>query len=120
MKLTKNRRLGSSGLNLAFEGLLLRASLRLHAKGTRSEPRELTFSSDTFVHPKGAFVMFYRKPKVPEVPRWRQRAAGATEAHSTKRVEAKSRRHHAGDQAKVAASTPARGSTPLECQKVTL
>jgi hypothetical protein len=42
-RLAKNRWFGSSGLNLAFEGLLLGASLRLCAKVTRNEPHESCF-----------------------------------------------------------------------------
>jgi hypothetical protein len=38
-ELAKDHRFGSSGLNLAFEGLLLGASLRLGAKPTSSNPR---------------------------------------------------------------------------------
>jgi hypothetical protein len=43
MKLTKNCRFDSSGLNLAFEGLLLGESLRCDMKGTHSEACELAF-----------------------------------------------------------------------------
>jgi hypothetical protein len=42
-RLAKNHRFDSSVLNLAFEGLLLEVSRRLHAKGTRSEPSESGF-----------------------------------------------------------------------------
>jgi hypothetical protein len=38
-KLARDRRFDSSGLNLAFEGLLLGASLRLCARATSSNPR---------------------------------------------------------------------------------
>jgi hypothetical protein len=38
-KLARNHKFDSSGLNLAFEGLLLGASLHLHAKGISSDPR---------------------------------------------------------------------------------
>jgi hypothetical protein len=37
-ELAKDRRFGSLGLNLAFEGLLLGASLRLHVRATSSDP----------------------------------------------------------------------------------
>jgi hypothetical protein len=37
-ELIKDRRFGSSGLNLTFEGLLLGSSLRLRAKPTSSNP----------------------------------------------------------------------------------
>jgi hypothetical protein len=38
-KLARDRRFDSSGLNLAFEGLLLGASLRLCVRATSSNPR---------------------------------------------------------------------------------
>jgi hypothetical protein len=42
-ELTKNYRFSSSGLNLAFEGLLLGASHCFYVKGTHNEPRESGF-----------------------------------------------------------------------------
>jgi hypothetical protein len=39
MELTESCRFGSSGLNLAFEGLLLGVSLHILMEGTRSGPR---------------------------------------------------------------------------------
>jgi hypothetical protein len=38
MELTKSHRFGAPGLNLAFEGLLLGASLHTLAEGTSSDP----------------------------------------------------------------------------------
>jgi hypothetical protein len=43
MELIKNHRFGSSGLNLAFEELLLGASLHTLVEGTRSDPRQSGF-----------------------------------------------------------------------------
>jgi hypothetical protein len=38
MELTENHRFSSSELNLAFEGLLLEASIHVLAEATRSDP----------------------------------------------------------------------------------
>jgi hypothetical protein len=72
---------------------------------------------DAFVHPKGAFVKFCKKTKVPKVSKRRLQIAGGTEACGTARAESRSRRCRAGDRVEVAASTPAHGSASLECQK---
>jgi hypothetical protein len=80
-RLTKNRRFGSSGLNLASEGLLLGVSHRLRAKGTYSDPRKFRlFVHDAFVHPKGAFVTFCREVQMPKAPKWK-RPSNGSEAH---------------------------------------
>jgi hypothetical protein len=44
---SKNCRFDSSGLNPAFEGLLLEASLRLQIKATSSNPRKSNSESAT-------------------------------------------------------------------------
>jgi hypothetical protein len=75
---------------------------------------------DSFVYPKGVFVKFCKKPKVPEVSKWRQRTTDGTEVCGTRRAEARSCRHCGSEQVKVVASTPACDNALLECQKVTL
>jgi hypothetical protein len=74
MRLTKNRRFGSLGLNLAFEGVLLGVSLWLHMKGTCSDPHNSIFFwiHETLVYSKGAFVTFCRKLEVSEVSKRKQ------------------------------------------------
>jgi hypothetical protein len=117
-RLAKNRWFGSSGLNLAFEGLLLGASLRLRAKVTRNEPHEscFQFMMLSFTQ-KEHLSSFARRQKVPKVSKRRLQIAGGTEACGTARAESRSRRCRAGDRVEVAASTPAHGSASLECQK---
>jgi hypothetical protein len=58
-ELGKDHRFGSSELNLVFEGLLLGASIHLHAKATSSDPR--------YAQHEEGFVVSCRKLKASEV-----------------------------------------------------
>jgi hypothetical protein len=63
----------SSGLNLAFEGLLLGVSLRCHTKGTDNDPHESSPKyaegvHDALDHSEGTLLYFCRKAEVSEVP----------------------------------------------------
>jgi hypothetical protein len=61
-------RFDSLRLNLAFEGLLLGVSLRHCAKGTDSEPHELSLKHvegvyDAFAHPEGTLLYFWQESR---------------------------------------------------------
>jgi hypothetical protein len=110
MRLAKNHKFGSSGLNLVFEGQRLGASILLCVKGTCSDPRMLGFRiHDTLVYSKVVLVEFCRKSEVPEVFDRKHRMTDEMKACGTAAAEATSRRHRAGDQARVAASMCAHG-----------
>jgi hypothetical protein len=104
MRLTKYHRFGPSGLNLAFEMLLLVVSLRLHVMGTHDEPRELGFRfvmhSFTLKECLSSFVGRRRCHK--SSSRDNEQPA-ETEAHGTARAEARGWRYRVSDQAKVVA-----------------
>jgi hypothetical protein len=90
-------------------------------EGYLQRPLQVKFLvHDTFACSKRVFLKFARNRRCRRSPKRRQRMADETEACGTTRMEARSQRYHVGGQAKVAASMYARGSTSLECQKVTL
>jgi hypothetical protein len=69
-ELVRDHNFGSSGLNLAFEGLLLGASLCLQAKATLSNPCKLgPRVCNASAQCEGGSVVFYRKSETPKVAR---------------------------------------------------
>jgi hypothetical protein len=67
------RRFGSSGFNLTFEGLLLAVSLQHRTKGTNNVTRKLSPKhaegvQDAFAHSEGTILHVSRKVEKPEVP----------------------------------------------------
>jgi hypothetical protein len=96
-ELTKSHKFGSSGLNLAFEGLLLGVSLCIPMDGTHNDPCQLGFRiRNTLAHAEGMSIMFFRKPKVSRVFMRR--------LQTTHGMEVIRPRGHAGHQPKVATS----------------
>jgi hypothetical protein len=105
MELAKSHRFGLSGLNLAFEGLLLEVNLCILTEGTRSNPRQSGFQiRNTLSHTEGMSAMFCRKSKVSRVSKQRLQWTDGREACITTQVEVRSQRGHAGYQPKVTAS----------------
>jgi hypothetical protein len=106
-ELTRHRRFGSSGLNLAFEGLVLGVSLCFCAKVTSSNPRQLGHH----VHNASAL---HAKNVLQVVPERRSRRADRAKAHGAVWVKAVSQRRHINQHLKVAVSTSARVDISLE------
>jgi hypothetical protein len=101
-ELAKSCRFDSSGLNLAFEGLLLGVSLRTLVEGTCSEPRQLGSRIPNILdYAREMLVVFCKKPKVSEVPMQRQRRIDGTEACVTERAEARVQKWGANHQSEV-------------------
>jgi hypothetical protein len=129
MELTKNRKFSSSGLNLAFEGLLLGVSLRRRVKGTRNEPRESGFRSTMLSFTQKEHLSSFvgkcscrRCPgggnKRPVKGGHRDGACGGQKSEASYRSEVKSQRHMADCRTKITTRTSTRGGALLEHQKV--
>jgi hypothetical protein len=94
-ELTRDHRFGSSGLNLAFEGLLLGATLRLQVKATSSNPCTLgPRVCNASTQCEGGSAMFCRKSEMPEVARRRPMQASIKNAFGGAKTENTSRRCH--------------------------
>jgi hypothetical protein len=89
MELSESCRFGSSGLNLAFEGLLLGASLHIPVEGTRSNPRQSGFWIPNMLNHAGEIliVVFCRKLKVSRASTRRLRWIDGATVHVTMRAE---------------------------------
>jgi hypothetical protein len=116
IELTKDRRFGSSRLNLAFKGLLLGASLHLRVKATSSNPRWLGLRIyNTFAHQKGGSIVFCREQRTLEVSERRFRWADGMKALGVKRAEVTHQRRLVGHQLKFTASALVCVIILLEC-----
>jgi hypothetical protein len=106
MELIKNHRFGSSGLNLAFEELLLGVSLHTLVEGTRSDPRQSGFWIPNILdYVKEMLVVFYRKSKVSDASVRRLRWIDDAEACVTERAEARIRSWRTNQQPEVPVPT---------------
>jgi hypothetical protein len=94
LRLTKNLRLDSSGLNLVFEGLLLGASLQPHAKDTCSDPHKSGFQfMMLLLVQKECLSSFTGSRRCRRSTKRRQQMADKTEACEIAWTETKSQRY---------------------------
>jgi hypothetical protein len=114
-ELAKNHRFGSSGVNLAFEGLLLGANLCLQVSATSSNPHESDSESTTpMYNEKEAPLCFARRQRYQRSPDEGLRRWGKERAFGGMKAKDVSRRQRARCHSKATASPPACVSVLLE------